>query len=184
MGESVLLFAEMTVCATFGASFIQKALGQQEFANALGSFGIPKKVQRQCALLVTTLELLTASLVLFPGRAMLVGFALAAGLLCAFSIVLSLAITSGVTATCHCFGSSGVALSWFDVLRNVGLLTLVTTSWIIAIQSKGGVLSGGQSILAVAAGAPGQTLAILASAIVFALIWARIPELVQLIRAD
>jgi hypothetical protein len=125
----VLLFVQLTICATFGASFIQKARSQSEFALALGSFGIPMRVRRECALLITALEILTASLVLIPGPVVLAGFTLAAILLVTFALVLAKAIRSDVHATCNCFGSSGLATSWFDVYRNIGLLALVTTGW-------------------------------------------------------
>lgn len=65
------------------------------------------------------------------------GFALAAGLLGAFTVAIVLALRGGRTAPCRCFGASAAPLSGSHVVRNLSLLAVSLTGLM-----GGAVLSG------------------------------------------
>ncbi|MEU7655081.1 MauE/DoxX family redox-associated membrane protein [Micromonospora taraxaci] len=86
---------------------------------------LPTRLVRPTAFLTVTIEVLVALLLLIPVRRVgEIGFALGAGLLVAFTIVIALAVARGTRATCRCFGASSTPLGWPHILRNLTLLVV------------------------------------------------------------
>lgn len=181
MEVPVLVFAQVVLGTTFTLSSVQKARAVPQFKDGLSAFGIPRRLRAAVAAILIALEMIASCLMLLPWVPLRAGFFLCAALLIAFSIALIRAIETGATVDCHCFGPRETAISWFDVLRNMGLLALVLVGWIILANAPGtaqfslvpevisSVRTGDLAIPIVAA-----------VAVVLALLWAQLPEIAAL----
>ncbi|HEY4889043.1 MAG TPA: MauE/DoxX family redox-associated membrane protein [Candidatus Dormibacteraeota bacterium] len=181
MEASVLVFAQVVLGTTFALSSVQKARAVPQFKDGLSAFGIPRPLRAAVAVTLIALEMIASCLMLLPWVPLRAGLFLCAALLIAFSIALIRAIETGAIVDCHCFGARETAISWFDVLRNMGLLALVLVAWVSLANATGttqfalvpevmsSVRTGDLAIAVVAA-----------VAVVLALLWAHLPEIAAL----
>lgn len=179
-----MLFAVRVLLAvTFGVSSLQKALAQRDFANALATFGVPKRLRRGIASLITAGELIATALLLQSGLLLTAGLTLSVLLLIAFSAVLVRAVSSGVDADCHCFGGAGPPISWFDVVRNVGLLLAALAGSLMVIDPANAHATQ-LTVLSVVIGGDASNALVAAATIAVALLWAHLPQLAELVRTE
>lgn len=98
------------------------------------------------------------------------GFALAAGLLGAFTAAVALALRRGRTASCQCFGASAAPLSATHLVRNLALLAVCLTG-----------LVGGAFPAAAASGRPAGLALALSAGAAAALFAVRLDDVVALL---
>jgi hypothetical protein len=121
---------------------------------------LPEAVVRPAAVATVTVEALVAVLLLVPVRtAGILGFALAAGLLGAFTVVIGRALARGNRAPCRCFGASSTPLGRPHVVRNLTLICVALLG--LAGLSAGAAIDPGYAVLA---GITGLVLGILTTA--------------------
>ncbi|MGW2623900.1 MauE/DoxX family redox-associated membrane protein [Micromonospora taraxaci] len=141
----------LLLVTVFGVAVYTKVSGRPgwlSFVDSLRQLPVPTSVARPAALLTVSVEVLVALLLLVPLRwAGEIGFALAAGLLVAFTSVIALAVAKGSRATCRCFGASSTRLGWPHIVRNgtllvVAVLGLAGASAPESLGASGALLAG------------------------------------------
>jgi hypothetical protein len=109
----------------FLASAVSKLRHFGEFSGSLPALApVRPGLVRPLAAAVVTAEAAVPVLLLLP-RVMPYGFALAGGLLAAFTAAIAAALKHGRRAPCRCFGASGTPLGARHLLRNAILLITV-----------------------------------------------------------
>jgi hypothetical protein len=176
-----IVFARFAIAATFALSAASKVPVVRGFAESLGGYGVPKALWKPVALAVIGIEFaLSAVLVFGGGTALVVALSVTVALLLVFSVALSrrLATASAAKAPCFCFGSVARTVSFVDLARNGGLIVLAAG----AISAIVSLPSGMHSSTTISAPADAVELAlVVVSAVTFAMIWSRVPDIVQLI---
>ncbi|MGP8304179.1 MauE/DoxX family redox-associated membrane protein [Streptomyces inhibens] len=132
------------LAAVFGVAALSKIRSRaafSRFAQSLTAMDVlPAGWVRVCAVLVAggevaVLLLLLASPLAAPAG--VVGFALGAGLLLAFTAGATLTVIRRVRVVCRCFGASDAPMGRLHVLRN-GVLTLIAAGGALSSGSAGG----------------------------------------------
>ncbi|WP_420719516.1 MauE/DoxX family redox-associated membrane protein [Streptomyces sp. NRRL S-481] len=131
----------------FLTSALSKVLGKGAFGAFTASLGemrlLPPALTWPAALCVLIAETAVCGLLAVPSAlATRIGFTVAALLLTAFTVGVSLVVRRGVGASCRCFGTSATPLGARHVVRNV-LLTAVAATGAAAVAVAGGLLLGG-----------------------------------------
>ncbi len=107
------------------------------------------------------------------GLWLLIGYGLACSLLLIFSLALLSVVLRKVQTTCHCFGESQQPVSVIDLWRNAGLLLCArvgaTTIW---LERSEGITASNLWLM----------LLVGLIAIVFALVWTQLSEIVRIFR--
>lgn len=118
------------VAAVFLFSSVSKLAGRaafREFADSVGDLvPVPAFFRRPVAGFVVAAELAVVLLLVLPWGTPTVpvaGFAVAIGLLLAFTVGIVFAVLRGVRASCRCFGPSQTPLGLRHVIRNVIVMT-------------------------------------------------------------
>lgn len=139
MAYLVVACQAMLICV-FATSVITKVRNQRAFADfsqSVEAFRVlPRSWSGMVARATVAGEAGVVLLLALPW-AVPAGFALAAGLLGAFTVAIVLALRGGRTAPCRCFGASAAPLSGSHVVRNLSLLAVSLTGLV-----GGAVLSG------------------------------------------
>lgn len=155
VGCRVLLGAVFLVSA---ASKLRARGAFNHFTVAVQRFGlVPATHVRVVAAAVAATEAAIPLLLLIPATVP-AGFAVALGLLTAFTVAAGLALHRGVRAPCQCFGVSASPIGRRHLVRN-GLLAATAAAGLIpaAAGSTSGAHPGGVAVAATA----GLTLALL-----------------------
>jgi thiol-disulfide isomerase/thioredoxin len=124
---TIALLVRVALACVFAVSGIAKLTDRDGTRQAVAGFGVPSRLVPVVALGIAPVELVTAVLLPF-GRTAPLGLVLAAVLLIGFTGAVLLALRTGRTIDCHCFGRLGGAdISGRTVVRNVvlGALTLI-----------------------------------------------------------
>lgn len=133
------------VAVTFGMSAAAKLADPGAFRRSLpATLGVPPLRANRLAPAVVAAELaVLPPLVLgvWWAPAALVGFALAAALLVAFTAALLSMIRRGVTEPCHCFGAQDSPPGRLDLVRN-GLLAGFAVAGLVVVAVSGPVAGG------------------------------------------
>ncbi|AVT29269.1 methylamine utilization protein MauE [Plantactinospora sp. BC1] len=121
VGCRVLLAAVFIVAV---ANKVASRAAWRDFVRSLRELRqLPEAAVRPAAVATVTAEALAAALFLVPLRvAGVLGFALAIGLLAAFTVVIGLALARGNRAPCRCFGASSTPLGIPHLVRNLTLI--------------------------------------------------------------
>jgi uncharacterized membrane protein YphA (DoxX/SURF4 family) len=170
LASYALLFSRIVTGFVFGLSGIGKLRDMRAFEQALESFRVlPAGLARVSAYLFVIGELTVVALMLLGGRFLLPGFGLGVLLLLIFSIALLSVLVRRLDTPCNCFGPSDKPVSYFDLLRNAGLIGCALLGWIS--------LPGGQTSLGVA------EIALLGlMAVTISTLWIHIGELAESFR--
>lgn len=133
--ELVVVLARLVLAVTFMISAVAKFRDQDGARQAVKDFGIPASIAPAVAVVIAPLETASALLLLTSGWGVVAGAALAASLLLAFTVGITINLLRGNRVDCHCFGAlSQKPLSWWSVIRNLMLMALAVL-----------VLTGGSS---------------------------------------
>jgi hypothetical protein len=136
----VLIACRAMLIGVFATSTVAKVRSRRAYADfnrSVEAFRVvPPAWSRLAARATVVGEAAVVLLLALPSTAP-AGFALAAGLLCAFTMSIVLALRGGRTSSCHCFGASAAPLSGIHVIRNVLLLVVSLTGLI-----SGAVVTG------------------------------------------
>lgn len=125
------------VFATSVISKVRSRAAYLDFRQSVAAFRVlPPSWSKMAARATVAGEAGVVFLLALPWTA-LVGFALATGLLGAFTVAIVLALRGGQTAPCRCFGASAAPLSGSHVVRNLSLLAVSLTGLV-----GGAVLTG------------------------------------------
>lgn len=126
----LVIACQAMLIGVFAASTITKVRGRRAYADfrrSVEAFRVlPPSWSRMAARAAVTGEAAAVLLLALPSTAP-IGFALAAALLCAFTVAIALALHGGRTAPCRCFGTSTAPLSHTHVIRNLSLLIVSLT---------------------------------------------------------
>lgn len=132
---TILLYAAVSKIAAF-----------DEFVSSVPTPGANRRqVRTAIAGLVIGTEAAVA-LALLSGRLSPLAELTGIAVLSAFTFFLVALLVRRVPARCHCFGSAGGSVSWRDVARNLGLLSLLGLAVLLAPgpeRSLYGLLAGG-----------------------------------------
>ncbi|WP_152990667.1 MauE/DoxX family redox-associated membrane protein [Sphaerimonospora mesophila] len=141
-----LLFSRVVVGIIFGMAVLAKARDLSAFENAMVELiRLPSRYSRLVALVVMAGESAAAALMFGNTLLLSLGFGLASTLLLAFTIALIMALLQKRRVSCGCFGSHSRSISFYDVIRNVGVLgcaLLGTFLLSLGSGSGGGILEG------------------------------------------
>lgn len=153
----LVLGCQGVLVGVFLVSIVGKLRGRgayREFVSATASLlAAGHRTARVLAPLTITAECTVVLALALPGAARL-GFAMAAALLCCFSVALVRAIRRGSAAPCRCFGASSTPVSSHHVVRNIVLIATAAAGVIIdlAVDSEqlepAGVAVVGLAVLA------------------------------------
>ena len=159
------LFGVVFLVAPFG-----KVRGRTAFIEFVAAVGdmVPRAARfaRPLAIAVVVGET-AVSLAMLSGRTAVFGFALAIVMLGAFVIAIALRIRRGAPSRCRCFGSSDVPLGLGHIVRNAALIA-------VALAGLGGATVRPEISLA-----PAGTLLSVATGLVFATLFIRFEDLVD-----
>ncbi|MEU1394064.1 MULTISPECIES: MauE/DoxX family redox-associated membrane protein [unclassified Nonomuraea] len=139
------------LCLVFLAALAGKATGWRAFVSSVPGLA-PRLPAVPVAVAVLAGESAAVVLLVLGERA---GFMLAAVLLAAFAAAILLALRRGAAATCRCFGVTAAPLSRVQIVRNLLLIAVAVTGW---------VMPGGRVELA------GVALALVAAAVLAAVL--------------
>ena len=165
---------------TLGLSAISKAIAFSGFADSLSSYYVPAGLARLAASAVIGTEALLAMVLAFGGGLLrLEGLLATVVLLVIFSaaLVKNLSVSRRDRASCYCFGASARTVSWIDLIRNGGLITL-------AIAGELGILGANRSVLPPAGLANPEIWPMAMAGVFLALIWSQLAEVVGVIRGE
>lgn len=152
----LLIACQATLIGVFATSTIAKVRSPQAYADFSRSVQalrmVPPFWSRMAAGAAVAGEAGVVLLLALPATVP-AGFALAVGLLCAFTISIVLALRGGRTSPCRCFGVSAAPLSGIHVVRNVLLLAVALTGLIGVAVVDGPTRDPAGVALAIAAAA-------------------------------
>ncbi|MER5623205.1 MauE/DoxX family redox-associated membrane protein [Streptosporangium sp. NPDC002544] len=118
----VLLFCRVLTGLAFTVSLIGKAADVTSFRAAIRSLVPLREGAVWPVLSLVFLAELGVVLMLIAGDLLVLGFALAALLLAAFTAALVVSLAQGRKVSCNCFGKSKEQVTGFDVARNAILI--------------------------------------------------------------
>ena len=123
------------------------------FVGALRGFGVPADLARApLAALIVTLEAAAATLLLAAPR---IGYALALGLVAAFTLGLCGVVRSGRQVACRCFGASTAPIGLAHLVRNATILAVIGLGITAGALTDDGVIALPAQLTAIACGALG-----------------------------
>ncbi len=148
------LFARVLIGTVFLVSAVAKLRSPAAFAAFTRSVRkmklVPAALVVPVAAAVVAGEVSIVALLAVPADVTaLLGFAVATGLLAAFTVAIVLVVRRGTDLTCQCFGASTVPLGPVHVVRNLVLLA-VAVAGALAIRSGGELHLGGAGIAVIA----------------------------------
>ena len=121
--ELVALIARVALAATFVVSAVAKLRDADGARKAVRDFGVPAVARSAGGRLAGAAGAASALLLVTAGPAVVAGAVLALGLLAAFTVGIVTNLLRDNRVDCHCFGAmSTKPLSWWSVVRNVGLM--------------------------------------------------------------
>jgi hypothetical protein len=169
-----LLFSRTAVGLVFAFSLVGKLRDLPAFVRAVADFQIlPRRFTPAAAVLFVAGEAAVVALMLAGGHFLVVGFGLALGLLALFSAAIATALAWGLQTPCHCFGASTRIVSHSDLWRNAGFVVFSLLGFTTALT-----VSGEPGRLHMS-----EFTVISLMALVLVVVWARMGELVELLRA-
>jgi hypothetical protein len=130
---NVLVACQAMLIGVFATSTVTKVRSRRayaDFSRSVEAFQMVSPSWSRMAARATVVGEAAVVLLLALPRTAPVGFALAVGLLCAFTMSIVLALRRGTTSSCRCFGASAAPLSGIHVVRNVLLLAVSLTGLI------------------------------------------------------
>jgi len=140
------------LCVVLGAAAAGK-LRRPDFAaftDALRGFGVPAALARPpLAALIVALEAAGAALLLAVPA---VGYAVALGLVAAFTLALRGVVRSGRPVACRCFGASTAPVGVVHLVRNAVILAVIGLG-IAAALAGGAAVALPARVAAIASGA-------------------------------
>jgi uncharacterized membrane protein YphA (DoxX/SURF4 family) len=123
----------------------------ETFTAALRGFGVPAALARApLAVLVVALEVMAAVLLV---AAPVLGYALALGLIAAFTVALRRVVRSGQQVACRCFGASTAPVGVAHLVRNVALIVVIGLGIVAEALADGEPRALSVRLLAIACGA-------------------------------
>lgn len=157
--EYVAIVCRLLIGVVFAASAATKLIGPSAFNAFVTSVRqmrvVPGNAARPVAYVVVAAEALIVALVAIPlASTAVAGFAIAAGLLAAFAVGITISVRRGERTPCRCFGKSTTPLGPIHVVRNIFLIC-VTFLGIVGALAAGGVDLGGAAVAAVAGAVAG-----------------------------
>lgn len=164
--EYVLVGFRGLIGLVFLVSVVSKLRSRRSYAEFVAATGrlFPRPVAATLrwwlAAAVLAAECIVLLLVLIP-MTVPVGFAMAAGLLLAFTGAILLALRRGQRASCRCFGATGQPLGYAQVARNIGLITVCLIGIALGPLSSASAHPAGAT-LAIATGAIAAILVVMA----------------------
>jgi uncharacterized membrane protein YphA (DoxX/SURF4 family)/thiol-disulfide isomerase/thioredoxin len=124
--DAIALEARIFLLLVFLLSGVAKLRDLEGARKTIKAFGSPQRWVAPLAYLLPFLEITIASLLLFPGLALLGGW-MSVALLLLFNLLIGRVIQRGEQIDCHCFGQAHSAPArWNAIARNFGLLILAT----------------------------------------------------------
>ncbi|MEU4357528.1 MauE/DoxX family redox-associated membrane protein [Streptomyces virginiae] len=108
-------------------------------------------LDRGLAWALVSIETVTGVALLVPGPVAMLGTAVAAPLMAAFTVVAIISALSLLDVKCACFGSAKAELGWRHVWRNLVLLTIAVGALVTAGADADGSLAMDGIVIAVAA---------------------------------
>jgi Methylamine utilisation protein MauE len=153
----VLLGCRVLIGLVFTISLVSKVRGGDSYRRFVAAVAdlAPGLPARPAAITVVTGE--AAVMVLLTTPVPLLGFAVAVGLLSAFTVAIVAALRRRPGVSCQCFGTSTTPLSRVHVARNVVLSTVAAVGALTA-TAAGGTLPLGAATAMVALGAGGAVV--------------------------
>jgi hypothetical protein len=129
------IIVDLFIAGTFAVSAAGKLRDRAAFGAAVRDLGgVPARAAAPVAVLVVTLECLTAVLVLVPGPVLpTAGRSLAVALFAAFTVVLVRARRRSPGLACHCFGPGSDAVAVRHVVRNLALLAAGAAALVLGL---------------------------------------------------
>jgi uncharacterized membrane protein YphA (DoxX/SURF4 family) len=123
----------------------------EAFTVALRGFGVPARLARApLAALVVVLEVTAAVLLVAAPSA---GYALALGLIAAFTVALRRVVRSGQQVACRCFGASTAPVGVAHLVRNGALLAVIGLGIVAEALADGEPSALAVRLVAIACGA-------------------------------
>lgn len=124
--QILLLLTKLVLGMIFLVSGIQKLRAPNQAALAMSSVGMPTHLSQAGAYLIAVWEVLLSTLLLLSTSPQVLQIAgvlsvVTLGVFCAFLIYV---IRKGVNIGCGCFGDTQNKTTFFDVIRNLVLMTL------------------------------------------------------------
>lgn len=152
--QYVAIGCRLLIAVVFIASASTKLVGPTAFGAFARSVRtmrvLPAAWSRPVAYLVVAAEVLSALLVLVPlALPAVAGFVVAAGLLAAFAVGITINVRRGDRTPCRCFGKSTTPLGPLHIFRNIFLICAAALGATASVL-PGGVDWGGAAVGAIA----------------------------------
>jgi len=157
----------------FAWSFVSKVRNTSAFLQTIRQFQIlSARLTRPVGYLFLFGEIAVALSMVVGNKLLSWGFLLGTFLLTLFCVALSSVLLRKVETSCNCFGASRSPVSYFDLVRNIGLIgcSLGGYSALTATRTSLAFFSWPDNILVILA------------ATVFVVLWVQLGEIVRLFR--
>jgi hypothetical protein len=131
----LLLSCRLTIGMIFTISSISKLLFIKDFESTISKFNIiPSKFSRLSSILIMVSEFLVVLFMVLHEALLTIGFLFSIAILLLFTLALAIVIMRRMKIKCNCFGSGNDNISYFDLMRNIGLI-IVCFIGLIASQA-------------------------------------------------
>jgi hypothetical protein len=170
----LLAFCRIALGLTFALSFVGKVRDVGQFSGTIRKFDLlPAGWAGPTAVLFLSGEAAVVVLLILGGRLLTLALALAGLLLAIFSLALLSALRRGIETSCNCFGASAEPVSYLDIWRNTGLISLAALGFWAARADGAATLSANLI----------EAVLLLIMAAVFVLLWTNLAEVLTLFRS-
>lgn len=171
----VQAFCRILLGLIFLLSSVGKLRDMVGFRKAINNFQIfPPQFDHLIARLFVGCEIIVVILLVIGGPMLLYGFFLAIFLLTVFSSALVSVLIRKLSISCHCFGSSTRSVSLLDIWRNIGLLLCALFDLLTLVKVQHSPVR--LDLFA--------WLFIGGLAVIVALVWTQLGEIIQLFHVD
>jgi hypothetical protein len=170
----LLAFCRIALGLTFALSFGGKVRDVGQFTGTIRKFDLlPGRWAGPAAVLFLGSEAAVIVLLTLGGRLLPLAFALAGLLLFVFTLALLSALRRGIETPCNCFGASAEPVSYLDIWRNTGLISLAALGFWTARADGAATLF--PNLI--------EAVLLLIMAAVFVLLWTNLTEVLALFRS-
>jgi hypothetical protein len=166
----VIEYCRYVIIAVFLVSFFAKVVNTAQFENSISGFALlPQSYTKFVAILVLLGEFFVVVASVIGGSLLWLAFVSAALLLTIFGFAIAAILKRGIRTSCNCFGVSSNFVSYYDILRNVGLVMFAMVGWLTLSYSAS--IEYAIPLL--------ERVAIALAAIIFVVIWIHLKEVVK-----
>ena len=121
----VSFLSRAVITVVFMLSFLTKISNMNSFNDAIIRFKlIPSWASQTITGVIIAFELLVIITMIMGGWVISWGYLFASLLLTIFSIALGLTLLRGIDTSCNCFGLSDDKISFYDIARNIGFISI------------------------------------------------------------